>query len=117
MWILVTVFALAALAAMAGWAFTLVQMTRAVLPNAQAYQALSKLSNEMDDRVRSVLENMQRRSGKQIDPTKPVDELEEARRRAATMGLKIDTDGNVSERDRAFRPPPDAATVDLDMVE
>jgi predicted RND superfamily exporter protein len=95
-----------ALGALGGWAATLVHLNRSILPNAQAIQALNQVNNIMDDRIRSVLANFEKRSAKQPESTKPVNELEEIQRRAAAMGFSMDAKGNVNEN-RLVRPAPE----------
>lgn len=95
-----------ALGALGGWAATLVNLNRSILPNAQALQALNQVNNIMDERIRAVLANFEKKSSGVLNATKPVDELEEIRRRAAQMGLSIDAKGNVNEN-RPVRPAPE----------
>lgn len=105
--ILVGIFAIVALAALGGWAYTLVSLNRSILPNAQAIQALTKVNDIMDERIRAVLANFEKRSNKSPDPTKPVDQLEEIRARAAAMGLAVSADGTVTENSKTYKPAPE----------
>jgi hypothetical protein len=110
--VLLGILALLAILALAGWGATLVHISRSLLPNAQAYQAMAKVSFEMDERIRNVLASFEKRNQAQISPTLP-DQLDEVRRRAQSMGFSINANGNVSERQRPMTPPPEPPEIDL----
>jgi hypothetical protein len=118
---LTAVFALVALAALGGWAATLIALNRSILPNAQALQALTKVNEIMDQRIKETFASFKNRDTA-IQPTRTEnDPIVEIRRRAAAMGITIDTEGNVRDNrpNTTLKPPPDPASVDalLDVVE
>jgi hypothetical protein len=105
--ILACIFALCAVAALGGWAATLVNLNRSILPNAQALQALNQVNNIMDDRIRAVLANFEKQRSRTVEPTAPVeDQLAEVRRRAQMAGFDIDGQGTVRQRTVRAAPEP-----------
>jgi hypothetical protein len=112
--LLVAVFAVVAAAALAGWAATLVSMTRAMLPNAQALQALHKLNDMEDEKIRKVLANFERRERVEPQAGRPVaDDMAEIQRRAASLGFVVDRAGTVSAPERPLIMPPDAGLLEV----
>ncbi len=108
-----------AVAALAGWAWTLVRLNASFLPYAQGLQALQKLNDLKDESIRAVLANFERKQQKEpgIAGRSGEDEIAEIRRRAEAMGFSVDKSGIVSEQTAPLPPVPDALDVNLPTID
>ena len=99
-----------AAAALGGWSWMNVATTRALLPQAQAYQALFKLNEAEDNKIRAILAKFDNRP--QNENVKK--QLEEMARRAQQQGFVLDPkDVAPMPRTAPLPEPPEPLSMDL----
>ena len=118
--ILCGVLTIVACAALGGWAWTLVRLNASFLPYAQGLQALFKLNDMEDEKIRKVLANFEKRAEQtKENPGSRAGgldtEVAEITRRAQSMGFVVRPNGEVQEG-KPVGPIPDAPP-EIDFIE
>jgi len=93
-----------AVAALGGWSWFLVAHSRALLPQAQALQALAKLKDIEDEKIRKILSNFDEK--RQAAPSVK-DQIEEIKRKAEQFGFEVPRKPARAPAEPPVMPPPE----------
>lgn len=107
-------WAFVAVVAFAGWAMTLIYVSKSILPMANALNVLGKLSGYEDEKIRKVLERIQQKQGGIPNPPKVPATGQKSSTEAAMDAVRNAFGNNVLQ---PIGEQPPADTDGLEVVE